>query len=373
MTPVRRSLLQGGVALAASAALPQLLLAQTASPGTAAHTFFNPQPQAWRTFEITTRVELTDPVGRTRIWLPIPSIDTDWQRSLDSSFSTTGTARIESDLVDWTRMLMVEFADGTDPVVELTSRVQTRNRALVRPTQPVPALDAGTRQHFTRATTLLPTDGIVRQTAQGITRDVQGDLAQARAIYDWVVSHAWREPKVRGCGEGDIKTMLETGNMGGKCADINALLVGLCRSVGLPARDVYGIRLAPSAFGYKELSANPEQLKAAQHCRAEVFLTGWGWVAMDPADVAKVMRQETPQWIKSTQDPLIRPVYQHLFGGWEGNWLGWNVAHDVRLPQAEEGDVHFLMYPIAETEEGRIDSYSPDAFSYSIRAREIKA
>lgn len=371
MIPVRRALLQGGMALAASAALPELLLAQTAPAGPAARSF-NPQPQGWRTFEITTRVELADPVGRTRIWLPIPSIESEWQRSLDSSFSTTGTARIDSDGVDGARMLTAEFADGVEPVVELTSRVQTRNRAWSKSSPAATVLDAGTRQHFTRATALLPTDGIVRQTAQRITRGVQGDLAQARAIYDWVVAHAWREPTVRGCGEGDIKTMLETGHMGGKCADINALFVGLCRSVGLPARDVYGIRLAPSAFGYKELSANPEQLKGAQHCRAEVFLAGWGWVAVDPADVAKVMRQETPQWIKTVQDPLVQPVYQHLFGGWEGNWLGWNVAHDVRLPHSEEGDVHFLMYPIAETEEGRVDSYSPDAFSYSIRAREIK-
>jgi transglutaminase-like putative cysteine protease len=34
--------------------------------------------------------------------------------------------------------------------------------------------------------------------------------------------------------------MLESGDMGGKCADINALYVGLARSVGLPARHVYG-------------------------------------------------------------------------------------------------------------------------------------
>ncbi len=45
-----------------------------------------------------------------------------------------------------------------------------------------------------------------------------------RALYDWVVTNTYREPKVRGCGEGDIKTMLETGNLGGKCADLNALL-----------------------------------------------------------------------------------------------------------------------------------------------------
>ena len=55
------------------------------------------------------------------------------------------------------------------------------------------------------------------------------------------------------------------------------------RSVGIPARDVYGIRLVPSAFGYKELSGNPASLKGAQHCRSEGFLKGYD----DPADVAR--------------------------------------------------------------------------------------
>ena len=65
----------------------------------------------------------------------------------------------------------------------------------------------------------MPTDGIVRQTALAATRGASTDIDKARALYDWVVQNAWREPQVRGCGEGDIKTMLETGNLGGKCAD----------------------------------------------------------------------------------------------------------------------------------------------------------
>ena len=37
--------------------------------------------------------------------------------------------------------------------------------------------------------------------------------------------------------------------MGGKCADLNALYVGLARSVGLRARHVYGLRIAKSDLG----------------------------------------------------------------------------------------------------------------------------
>src|SRR5690606_32935963 len=132
--------------------------------------------------------------------------------------------------------------------------------------------DAATLAHALRATSLIPIDGIVRETALKAVGNARTDEDKVRRLYDWVVTNSWREPAVRGCGEGDIKTMLETGDLGGKCADINALFVGLCRAAGVPARDVYGLRLAPSAFGYKELGSNSANLKGSQHCRAEVFL-----------------------------------------------------------------------------------------------------
>jgi transglutaminase-like putative cysteine protease len=76
--------------------------------------------------------------------------------------------------------------------------------------------------------------------------------------------------------------MIRTGNLNGKCADLNALFVGLARSVGLPARDVYGIRVMPSEFGFKALGAGSEIVSKAQHCRAEVWLSGSGWTPVDP-------------------------------------------------------------------------------------------
>ena len=368
MIPVRRSLLKGGAAMGALIAAPALVRAQ-AFPQRP----FAPQPGAWRTFDITTRVELAEPFGPTRIWLPVPGIDSDWQKSLGSSYTSNGNARMASDGAEGARMVYAEFAAGVKPVIEVTSRVQTRNRSDLSGQRSFEKEDAATLRHYTRATTMLPTGGIVRKTALQATQGAQTDLDKARAIYNWVVANAWREPKVRGCGEGDIKTMLETGNLGGKCADINALFVGLCRAVGLPARDVYGLRLAPSAFGYKELSGNSAKLQSAQHCRAEVYLQAYGWVAMDPADVAKVMRLETAEWIKRTDHPVVAPVYQHLFGGWEGNWVGWNTARDLKLPGARQGLLNFMMYPIAETDEGRIDSYAPDAFRYTISSKEVTA
>lgn len=366
----RRTFLKNSALALSSAALPAINFAQSPAPARQ----FLPQPGVWRTFEVTTRVDIGKAQGATRLWLPIPSVNTDWQQSLESRYTSNGTARLETDKVYGARMLFVEFAaTESKPFVELTSTVQTQNRKLDVAHKVVAKEDAASLKYWTQPTSLLPTGGIVRKTATEAVAGARTDVEKVQRLFDWVVTNTYREPKVRGCGEGDIQSMLETGNLGGKCADLNALFVGLCRSVGIPARDVYGLRLAPSAFGYKELGGNSASLKGAQHCRAEVYLRGYGWVAMDPADVAKVMRQETTDWIKSAQHPIVAPVNKGLFGGWEGNWMAFNVAHDVTLPQSKGPKMGFFMYPTAETSAGRIDSYAPDDFKYQISAKEIKA
>jgi transglutaminase-like putative cysteine protease len=365
----RRSFLKKVTATAVTSSLSAISLAQSTPAPTRQ---FAPKPGKWRQFELTTRVDIQKPEGVTRLWLPIPSVDADWQQSLESRYSGNGKAQLTADGRYAAKMLYVEFAaDEAHPYVELTSRIRTQNRETDWALKTRPVADAATLNFWTQATHLLPTDGIVRATALQATKGARHDVDKAQKLYDWVVVNTFREPKVKGCGEGDIQTMLETGNLSGKCADLNALFVGLCRSVGLPARDVYGLRLVPSAFGYKELGGNPASLKGAQHCRAEVYLNDHGWVAMDPADVTKVMRQETSEWIKSPSNPLVAPVNAALFGGWEGNWVAYNMAHDVALPHSKGESLGFLMYPMAENAGGRLNSYAPDDFKYQIRAEEI--
>lgn len=364
--PTRRDFLGAAAATAVAGLVPSFAQGQERR--------FAPEPGAWRSFEFTTRIELIKPAGAARAWLPIPSIDSEYQRSLDNDWTgNAAVTRVVADSRYGAKMLYAEFPAGTAaPVLQLTSRVQTRSRATDWSRKVAVQEDPATLKAWTAATDLMPTDGIVRQTAMEATKGAKTDLDKVQRLYDWVVANTHREPKVRGCGVGDIKAMLETGNMGGKCGDINALFVGLCRSVGVPARDVYGIRLVPSAFGYRELGGNPAKLQGAQHCRAEVFLASHGWVAMDPADVGKVMRLETAEWIKDVNHPVVAPVKKALFGGWEGNWMAFNTAHDVALPGSTVGDkLGFLMYPQAESAQGRYDALDPDNFKYTITAREI--
>jgi transglutaminase-like putative cysteine protease len=307
-----------------------------------------PAGSSWRSYEVTTRVEVLKPEGVTRIWIPTAlAVETPYQRTLSNSFE--GTAKKLDNLI------AAEFADGVRPVLTVKSRVETRDwsggpRAALK--------DA---KSWLRPTRFIPTDGIVRETALKITKGASTDAAKARAIYDWIVENTHREPKVRGCGLGNIRFMLESGDLGGKCADLNALYVGLARSSGLPARDVYGIRVAKSQLGYKSLGAASETITKSQHCRAEVYLTGRGWIPVDPADVRKVMLEEP-------DEAQVNGARARLFGSWEMNWMAYNFAHDVSLPGSSGQPIPFLMYPQAETAAGRLDSLDPDAFRYEITA-----
>jgi transglutaminase-like putative cysteine protease len=271
-------------------------------------------------------------------------------------------------------MLHVEWADGErTPVAQVVSRITTRDRAVdLSKRGSVASLSADERKLYTASTDLMPTDGIVKATADNIVGWTFSDVEKARRIYEWIVDNTFRDPKTRGCGIGDIASMLKTGDFGGKCADLNALYVGLARAVGLPARDVYGIRIAPSRFGYKSLGAGSEIVSKAQHCRAEVYLSGFGWVPVDPADVRKVVLEEPPGQL-ALDDPKVVAARKTLFGAWEMNWLAYNFAHDVELPGSSGPKLGFLMYPQAEVNGERLDSLDPDTFKYEIKAKEIPA
>jgi transglutaminase-like putative cysteine protease len=327
----------------------------------------------WRTFEVRTSAEILKPSGATRVWLPEALLSkTPFQRTLSNEFSAEGgTTRIVEDRADGLGIIAAEFPEGVKPVVTLTSRVATRNYAVdFHAPGKVPKAAQPELEHFLRPTKLLPTDGVVKTTAIEITSGAKTDLDKARAIYDWIVDNTFRNPKIRGCGIGDIRFMLESKDLGGKCADLNALYVGLARAAGLPARDVYGIRIAKSELGYKSLGAATENITKAQHCRAEVYIGGFGWVPVDPADVRKVVLEEPPG-NRTLHDEMVEKARARLFGSWEMNWMAYNYAHDVALSGSTNAPLGFLMYPQAETSEGRVDCLDPDNFRYAITSREI--
>jgi transglutaminase-like putative cysteine protease len=326
----------------------------------------------WRTFEVTTQVEVLKPSGATRVWIPTPlTQDTPFHKTLSNEFKAEGgKSGIVTDAKYGAGMVWADWPEGVKPVLTHTTRFSIRNIAidLTKPGSAVPE-DPMVLARYTQATDLVPTDGAVKKLSDDIVKGKQGNVEKSRALYEWIVENTYRDPKTRGCGTGDIKFMIENNVMGGKCADLNALFVALARSQGIPARDVYGIRVAGSELGYKSLGRAGGDITKAQHCRAEFYDAAYGWVPVDPADVRKVILEEDGG--KKIEDPMVVAARKRLFGSWEMNWLAYNYASDLALPNAERGKVAFLMYPQSETAQGRLDSLDPDNFRYSISSKEI--
>ncbi|MBS0321517.1 MAG: transglutaminase domain-containing protein, partial [Proteobacteria bacterium] len=283
---------------------------------------------------------------------------------------------IQRDPVYGAPAFFAEWADGKD-LQELTVRTQfdTCNRYV--------DLAAGSKPNYVSRDELalylaptahIPTDGIVGLTARKVVGSTGTDsIARARAIYEWIVENAYRDPKVAGCGTGDIVGMLESGKLGGKCADLNALFVGLARASGIPARDVYGVRVADSAT-WKSLGKAGD-ISKAQHCRAEFYDVRYGWIPVDPADVLKVVIEENGLTNPSLPltDPRVALAHKTLFGFWEMNWVGFNTAGDTRLAPPTQKPMGFFMYPYTETAKGTLNPYDPAAFRYTLTSREITA
>ena len=346
---LRRTFIQAGGALAVGASFASAM-ARAEGAG-------------WTRYALTTRVDLAKPGAPADLWLPLAEDRAGWQRAGQPRFQTTGQARVVRDPRYGAAMLHVNWGQGGGPrTVELTQAVSTRDR-----TADGAALTPAEQRFWTAPTASLPTGGIVGGTARRITAGHAEPPAKARAIYDWVVDNTFRDAAVRGCGTGGVENMLRTGYLGGKCADINSLFVALCRACGLPARDVYGVRLGPSAF-VKVLGTSGPDVTRAQHCRAEVWLPGQGWLPVDPADVRKVVLEA-----KLAPDSLeVRAQRARLFGSWEMNWAAYNSAGDIALPGASRPPAeHFLMYPLAMTPEGELDQLDPARFRYSLTSRTL--
>src|SRR5438309_8865119 len=126
----------------------------------------------WRSFEVTTRVEVLKPAGTTRVWVPAALVsETPYQKTLANTFDAPGgTATLIERAADALGIIAAEFPAGVPPIVTVTSRIATRNYAVDLSTaRGAKSEHRATLEHFLRPTELLPTDGIVKATATAIT------------------------------------------------------------------------------------------------------------------------------------------------------------------------------------------------------------
>lgn len=219
-----------------------------------------------------------------------------------------------------------------------------------------PGLPVDVRPYLA-ANDYLPVDNPkVKQLAAEATKGTKDYLARARAVYDWTIANTHRDPNVKGCGLGDaIKTLTEA-NGGGKCADISSVFVTVARAAGIPARDVFGLRI-PGKDG---------EITGDFHCWAEFYLPGTGWVQVDPADVRKAMLVEK----LNPGDQATKDRTEFFWNGDDLFRIALNRGeHGVNFPGMKGEPVGYFMYPYAEINGEPLDYFDPKEFSFKVSFR----
>jgi len=124
--------------------------------------FAQHQPSdGWRTFEVTTRVEVLKPVGATNVWLPAALIqNTAFQRTISNQFSADGgKARMVEQHPEGLGIVVATFPSEVKPVLTLVSRVALKNYSVNLSTpghvRPLPNAEL---EYFLRPTKQIPTD-----------------------------------------------------------------------------------------------------------------------------------------------------------------------------------------------------------------------
>lgn len=324
-------------------------------------------PLDWRIYEISTTVKIKAGAGQTRVWLPLPlNQDTLFQRTLGHSWDGNPRMSTMRRLPDGDlEVFYSEWPDGTEARFQIKTLVTTADRHFdVTKRTVAPEREDILRRNL-QSSQLIPNDGLAHQLGARIVGRIKDPVAQAKAIYDWVVDNSIYDPALPACGSGDINQQLIRGQYGGRSADINGLFVAICRAIGIPARCVYGLRVGSSRL-FSSLGLNGEDATRAQHVRAEFYIPGFGWIPVDPSDVRRAVAMEG----LSERESRVQSLRKILFGVWEMNWIAFNVGTDVELP-GRQARIPFLLLPQMESRGILHDGSDVAAFEYRINARRV--
>jgi transglutaminase-like putative cysteine protease len=291
-----------------------------------------------------------------RLWLPYPVSDADQSVTDITVSGDFGESAVYTDTANGNPMLYAAWPkNAASRKLTLTFHVD-RREVMYRNLEKERAWDPADYRKYLAPTSLGPIDGEVKKLAEKIVVGKKGVLEKAQAIYDWTCENMFRDPDTKGCGKGDVCALLH--KPGGKCTDISSVYIALCRAAGVPAREVFGIRLGKTTT---------QDITTWQHCWAEFYLPGTGWVPVDPADVRKAMLVEKLK----PEDARTKELHAYFWGGIDPYRMKLAVGRDLVLNPPQSGpSLNTFGYPYAEIGGTPIDFYNPKAFVYTITYRE---
>ena len=247
-----------------------------------------------------------------RVWVPVGQQNED--QEVEEAVIDAGDAKAEITTdANGNKMAYIEWAADADPASRKASVSfhAKRSEIKIAPEDMKEEGEVGDDMaEYLAGSKMVVVDGVVKEQADEI-----------------------RDNDVVGCGQGDVCDLLVT--RAGKCTDINSVFVALCRASGIPAREMFGIRM------------NDADITGNQHCWAQFYLPGTGWVYADPADVLKAVL--TNEWEKTDAEALETKEY--YWGGVDEKRVELSRGRDLTLSPAQDaGDLNDFGYPYAEVD-----------------------
>lgn len=175
---------------------------------------------------------------------------------------------------------------------------------------------------FLKADRFVPVKGEIRKLAQKITKGKNGDIAKARAIYDYIIDElTYSKDDLKICGIGN--SLLTLQHKKGICSDYHSLFISLVRSLGIPAKFEIGFRIPADA---------QEGVLNGYHCWAKFYLKGKGWIPVDASEADKHPEKK-----------------DYFFGNIDENKVHLTTGRDIRLNDARDTEpLNFFVYPYVE-------------------------
>ncbi len=311
---------------------------------------------------LTTNVDLSkyEKGKSVKLWLPIPQ-DSEYQKITNVKVDLDEAHAKQQQTTDklGNKMLYVEWdKEATDRKVSLSFDADRKEIKRGELAEKEDQAKKDELKEFLQPNSMMPVDGKVKELADKITEGKTTDLDKVKAIYDWTIANMNRDESVKGCGTGEVEKLL--GHPQGKCTDIHSVFVSLCRAAGVPAREIFGVRMSK-----KE---SDDETKG-QHCWSEFYLQGHGWVKADPGDVLKaVLKQKLDK-----SDEKTKELADYYWGGMDSLRVALTTGRDLTLePKQDDKPLNNFGYPYAEVEGKALDYYNPADFEYNIKFEEAK-
>jgi transglutaminase-like putative cysteine protease len=275
------------------------------------------------TYEAVAR-DLPASAKRVEVWLPAPP-DTREQRVLDMKITSPVEGAVRQERVYGNRVWHASAGPPPDGALRVTQRLEVVRREQ-RTDWGEKHADLAVPENlglFLRPDRLAPVTARFEEMAREETQGRDGVVAQARALYDFVLGRMTYDKSGDGWGRGDANYACDVGR--GNCTDFHSLFMALSRSVKTPVRFWIGFPLPPE---------RGEGRVAGYHCWAEFWAPGAGWAPVDISEADKHPEKA-----------------EYFFGNLDENRLVFSLGRDLVLNPPQQGPpINFFIYPYVEVD-----------------------